>query len=57
MVLEKLKTKKMIKYLLHRNRICRWTNNGSNCEKCPHIKVTVVDLNEERIAAWNDSEI
>ena len=22
--------------------------------KCPHIKVTVVDLNEKRIAAWND---
>ncbi len=24
-------------------------------QKCPHIKVTVVDLNAERIAAWNDS--
>jgi UDPglucose 6-dehydrogenase len=23
-------------------------------QKCPHIKVTVVDLNTERIAAWND---
>jgi UDPglucose 6-dehydrogenase len=23
-------------------------------EKCPHIQVTVVDLNEERIVAWND---
>ncbi|MCD8740554.1 UDP-glucose 6-dehydrogenase [Mucilaginibacter roseus] len=23
-------------------------------QKCPHIKVTVVDLNEARIAAWND---
>lgn len=23
-------------------------------QKCPHIKVTVVDLNEERILAWND---
>jgi UDPglucose 6-dehydrogenase len=23
-------------------------------QKCPHIKVTVVDLNEKRIAAWND---
>lgn len=23
-------------------------------QKCPHIKVTVVDLNIERIAAWND---
>jgi UDPglucose 6-dehydrogenase len=26
-------------------------------EKCPHIKVTVVDLNEKRIAAWNDKDI
>ena len=25
--------------------------------KCPHIKVTVVDLNEVRIAAWNDSDV
>ncbi|UOK43750.1 MULTISPECIES: UDP-glucose 6-dehydrogenase [Flavobacterium] len=23
-------------------------------QKCPHIKVTVVDLNEKRITAWND---
>lgn len=26
-------------------------------EKCPHIKVTVVDLNEARIAAWNDNDV
>ena len=26
-------------------------------EKCPHIKVTVVDLNEARIAAWNDENV
>lgn len=25
-------------------------------KKCPHIKVTVVDLNEARIAAWNDPD-
>lgn len=25
--------------------------------KCPNIKVTVVDLNEERIAAWNDKNV
>ena len=25
-------------------------------QKCPHIQVTVVDLNEERIAAWNDKD-
>jgi len=26
-------------------------------QKCPQIQVTVVDLNEERIAAWNDENI
>ena len=26
-------------------------------QKCPHIQVTVVDLNEERIAAWNDKDL
>jgi UDPglucose 6-dehydrogenase len=26
-------------------------------QKCPHIKVTVVDLNEDRIAAWNDENV
>lgn len=26
-------------------------------QKCPHIKVTVVDLNEARIAAWNDADL
>ena len=25
--------------------------------KCPHIKVTVVDLNEVRIAQWNDEDL
>ncbi|MBX9806557.1 MAG: nucleotide sugar dehydrogenase [Flavobacteriaceae bacterium] len=25
-------------------------------QKCPHIQVTVVDLNVERIAAWNDED-
>jgi UDPglucose 6-dehydrogenase len=25
-------------------------------QKCPHIQVTVVDLNEERINAWNDED-
>jgi hypothetical protein len=25
--------------------------------KCPHIQVTVVDLNAERIAAWNDEDL
>ncbi len=26
-------------------------------KKCPHINVTVVDLNEARIAAWNDPDV
>lgn len=26
-------------------------------QKCPHIQVTVVDLNEKRIAAWNDENV
>jgi UDPglucose 6-dehydrogenase len=26
-------------------------------QKCPHIQVTVVDLNEARIAAWNDEDV
>ena len=25
--------------------------------KCPHIKVTVVDLNEKRISDWNDTDV
>lgn len=26
-------------------------------KQCPHIKVTIVDLNKERIAAWNDEDV
>lgn len=26
-------------------------------QKCPHIKVTVVDLNADRIALWNDTDV
>ena len=26
-------------------------------QKCPEIKVTVVDINEKRIAAWNDEDV
>lgn len=26
-------------------------------QKCPHIKVTVVDLNADRIAKWNDDDL
>merc|ERR1711878_25407 len=25
--------------------------------KCPHVKVTIVDLNEQRIAAWNSEDL
>ena len=26
-------------------------------EKCPFLKINVVDLNEERIKAWNSSDL
>ena len=26
-------------------------------QKCPHIKVTIVDINESRIAAWNNQDL
>ncbi|MBC7439663.1 MAG: nucleotide sugar dehydrogenase, partial [Flavobacterium sp.] len=26
-------------------------------QKCPNIQVTVVDLNKERIALWNDADV
>ncbi|MCG8476585.1 MAG: UDP-glucose 6-dehydrogenase [Cytophagales bacterium] len=26
-------------------------------QKCPHIRVTVVDINADRIAAWNDGDL
>ena len=26
-------------------------------QKCPHIEVTVVDINEERIAEWNSNDL
>ena len=26
-------------------------------QKCPHIKVTVVDLNQDRINAWNNEDV
>lgn len=26
-------------------------------DKCPHVKVTVVDVNEQRIAAWNSQDL
>ena len=26
-------------------------------DRCPEVQVTVVDLNEQRIAAWNDADL
>merc|ERR1711878_198376 len=26
-------------------------------QKCPHVKVTIVDLNVQRIAAWNSDDL
>ena len=26
-------------------------------DRCPDLQVTVVDLNEQRIAAWNDDDL
>lgn len=26
-------------------------------QKCPHITVTIVDINASRIAAWNDKDL
>jgi UDPglucose 6-dehydrogenase len=26
-------------------------------QRCPHIKVTIVDVNPQRIAAWNSEEL
>ena len=37
--------------------ICRGTHNGSNCDKCRHIEVNVVDINDERISAWNNEDL
>lgn len=28
-----------------------------NAQECPQINVTVVDINEQRIAAWNDEDV
>ena len=43
--------------MLYRCRLCRWSYNGSIAQKCPHIEVTVVDINEDRIAEWNSDQI
>ena len=26
-------------------------------DRCPEVQVTVVDLNDQRIAAWNDADL
>ena len=46
-----------------RNVICIGAGyvGGPTCcviaKKCPHIKVTVVDLSQERIDAWNSNDL
>lgn len=43
--------------MLYWSWLRRWSNYGSHCTKMPHIKVTVVDVNEARITAWNDKTL
>ena len=42
---------------MYRSWLCGRSYNGCDCAKCPDVKVTVVDLNESRIAAWNDTNL
>ena len=39
--------------MLYWCRLCRWANYGGIALKCPHINITVVDANPEKIKAWN----
>ena len=41
--------------MLYWGWLCWWATMAVIADKCPHIKVTVVDLNKERIASWNSS--
>ena len=43
--------------MLYRRRLCRGTYDGDDCKKCPDIDVMVVDINAERIAAWQTDEL
>ena len=44
-------------HLLHWCRLCRWSNYGGDCRSLSRLTGTVVDLNEHRIAAWNDDDL
>ena len=43
--------------LLHRRRLRRRPHDGDDRAKCPHISVTVVDISQPRIDAWNSDEL
>jgi UDPglucose 6-dehydrogenase len=48
---------KITKNLLYWSRYVGGPTMAVIAQKCPHIQVTVVDLNVERIAAWNDEDL
>lgn len=50
-------TKKNTHNNLYRCRLRRRTYLAVIAQKCPHIKVHVVDINEARIAAWNSDDL
>ena len=43
--------------MLYRSRLCWWPNNAIIAQKNPEIKVTVVDMNVNKIAAWNSENL
>jgi len=42
---------------LYRRGLCGRANDGGNRAKCPDVKVTVVDINAARIAAWESDDL
>ena len=43
--------------MLYRRRLCRGTYDGDDCKKMSRYDVMVVDINAERIAAWQTDEL
>ena len=37
--------------------ICWRSNYGRIADKCPNLQIEVVDLNEDRIKNWNNSDL
>ena len=37
--------------------ICGGPTMAVIADKCPHLEVTVLDINEERIMQWNDPNL